>query len=106
MAIRRLAARFRRACRRAGVATTDQFAGLDEAGGWDTEQLDRVLQASGTSLELNLHPGATDDPDRARFAWGYEWGGELELLCAPATREAVRRSGWDLATPGEVAAST
>jgi len=104
LAIRRLAARFRGACRRAGLATTDGFAGLDEAGGGDSAQFERALQIKGTSLELNLHPGVAVDPDRDRFAWGYAWSSELSLLCDRASHAAVAENGWGLATPGQIIA--
>ena len=107
VAIRHLTGRFRGACRRAGLATTDGFAGLDEAGGWNADALDRaLLRSAGGSLELNLHPGPPGDSDRDRFAWGYAWGDELALLLDPVTRERIAAGGWTLARPSDVVAAT
>jgi predicted glycoside hydrolase/deacetylase ChbG (UPF0249 family) len=92
---RRLAARLDAA----GLAHTDRFCGLDEAGGWTSEQLVAVLASLGTaggSVECNVHPGADVDPERSRFAWGYAWAQERAALCDPDLRRRVEQLGFVL----------
>ena len=48
------------------------------------------------SVEINTHPGAAVDPERARFAWGYRWGEELEVLRDPELRRVIDRLGFEL----------
>ena len=103
--VRRLAERLRRSCREAGLATTDGFAGLDEAGAWQGEQLRRALRSPASSMEVNLHPGATDDPERERFDWGYAWSAELQLACDADVRSTAEASGWVLAGPAALRGS-
>jgi translation elongation factor EF-G len=38
------------------------------------------------------------DPDRARYAWGYDWAGELAAVCSPDLRAGVDRAGFRLGT--------
>ena len=64
-----LASRLRRRLSAAGLATTDSYTGLDEAG----------------------------DPDLARFTWGYRWSDELAMLLAPRTRTLIDAAGFRLA---------
>lgn len=98
-AINHLAARLAGALDRAGIEHTDRFCGLDEAGRWNAERLVSVLEvlARGDgSLECNVHPGAADDTERDRFAWGYAWGQELEAMVDPDVRRAVGRLRFEL----------
>jgi predicted glycoside hydrolase/deacetylase ChbG (UPF0249 family) len=97
--LERLADGLEQRARAAGLATTERFRGLDEAGSWSVASLVRTIEDLGRgtgSVELNAHPGATVDPDRERFAWGYAWGQELEALDDPAVRRALDRSGFEL----------
>lgn len=90
----------RRRLARAGLTTTADYAGLDEAGAMDEARLVAVLRAAAargaSSLEVNAHPGVEDDPDTGRFAWGYRWADELAALTSPRTRAAVEAGGWTL----------
>ena len=83
--------------RRAGRSTTADYAGLDEAGGLDGDRFARTIDGSArrgaATLEINCHPGVADDPDLRRFAWGYRWAEELEMLVDPASRRAVDLRG-------------
>jgi len=94
-----LARRLRSRVRLSGLATTDGYAGLDEAGSLDQARfasaLDAVRRIGGT-VEINSHPGVADDPDLGRFAWGYRWADELALLTSPATRSLVASHGYRL----------
>jgi chitin disaccharide deacetylase len=97
-----LSAMLGRRIRTAGLRATDDYAGLDEAGGLDADALGAALGAmavrgSGTA-EINAHPGEASDADLARFAWGYRWADELDALVAPATRAHIDRLGYRLGT--------
>jgi chitin disaccharide deacetylase len=100
--VRRLSARLAREARAQGLAFPEHAAGLDEAGRLDlaaaVRAVDRLAASGAASLELSGHPGAADDPDRGRYAWGYRWADELEALCAPALADAIRRRGLRLGT--------
>jgi chitin disaccharide deacetylase len=91
----------------AGLRTTDDYAGLDQAGGMDaatfTRTLDALRRRAGTVAEMNLHPGEPDDPDLGRFAWNYRWAEELDALLSPITRERIERSGYRLGTFADLA---
>jgi chitin disaccharide deacetylase len=57
------------------------------------------LAARGrAAVELTVHPGEDDDPDRARYQWGYGWGHELRALVGPVAHQAVADSGFTLGT--------
>ena len=106
--VRLLAGRLRRRLGRDGLATTDGYAGLDEAGGMDDARfaaaLQRLTGSAARTAEVNVHPGEDGDPDLARFAWGgYRWGEELAMLTAPGTRALVESQGWRLGTFADVA---
>jgi chitin disaccharide deacetylase len=108
--VRLLAGRLHGRLDRAGLATTDAYAGLDEAGNLDAERfagvLRRLTDEGAATAEVNTHPGEAGDPELARFAWGYRWGDELAMLTAPSTRALVERSGWRLGTFADVAAAS
>ena len=90
----------RRRLARAGLATTDDYAGLDEAGAMDGDRLAATLRAAAArgarTLEVNAHPGVPDDPQSARFAWGYRWADELAALTSTRTRAVVEECGYRL----------
>lgn len=99
-AVGALARRLRAAVDVAGLARTDRFRGLDEAGCWTSAALCAALadlagRGSG-SVEINLHPGADDDPDRGRYQWGYGWGDERAAAVAPELAAAIRQHGFEL----------
>jgi predicted glycoside hydrolase/deacetylase ChbG (UPF0249 family) len=104
--VRVLARRLRGRLAAAGIATTDAYAGLDEAGRLDAPLLSRALlrarDAGAASLEVNSHPGERGDADLTRFAWDYRWSDELDLLTAQRTAETIRRLGFRLASPAEL----
>ena len=98
--VRVLAARLRTRIDRAGLRTTADHAGLDEAGALDADRfaaaLGTLAAAGAPTAEVNTHPGEAGDPELARFAWGYHWDAELQMLTAPATRALVARHGYRL----------
>lgn len=104
--VRVLAGRLRRRLDRAGLDTTDGYAGLDEAGGLDGDRfagaLRRLTEEGAATAEINTHPGVAGEEELARFEWGYRWGEELAMLTAPATRALVDRLGWRLGTFADV----
>ncbi|MFF1530251.1 carbohydrate deacetylase [Cellulomonas sp. NPDC058312] len=88
---------------RAGVATPDAFAGLDEAGGLTQDDvLVAVRRSTGRArrLEITCHPGLPTPADRERYRWDYGWEGEVRALTDPGLREALTRAGAVLARPG------
>jgi predicted glycoside hydrolase/deacetylase ChbG (UPF0249 family) len=105
--VRLLAGRLRRRLGRAGLDTTDAYAGLDEAGALDGQRfaaaLRQLTDGGAATAEVNAHPGEAGEPDLARFDWGYRWGDELAMLTAPSTRALVERLGWRLGTFADVA---
>jgi predicted glycoside hydrolase/deacetylase ChbG (UPF0249 family) len=109
LGVRALAGRLRRRLDAAGLVTTGDYAGLDEAGRLDGGRFAGALQGltagGATTAEINTHPGEAGEPDLARFEWGYGWGDELAMLTAPATRALVERQGWRLGTFADVAAT-
>lgn len=91
-----------RRLRRAGLRTTADYAGLDEAGHLDAARFAGALAAAARrgapTLEINSHPGTPGEPGLARFRWDdYQWGDELAMLVDPATRDLVHRHGYALA---------
>lgn len=97
----------RRRIEAAGLIHPDGYAGLDEAGRLDharfTAALDRFVAGGVRRAEINTHPGVAGDPDLDRFAWRYDWSGELDLLLAASTRRVVDERGFRLASYAELA---
>ncbi len=101
-----LATRLRRRLAVAGLATTDTYTGLDEAGAFDAARFERSLAALRTgsgSMEINVHPAEAADPDLGRFSWGYRWSDELAMLLAPRTRSLIEAAGFRLGTFDDLA---
>ena len=105
-----LAARLAREADRRGIRYTADSIGIAIAGNLDLPTLDRVLidvaAREPTSIELTVHPGRPDDPDRAKYRWGYHWEQELAALTAPAAAAAVERAGLRLGTYKDLIEST
>lgn len=111
-----LAARLRRTLSTAGLATTDDYTGLDEAGALDAARFQASLTElaatpkaadppnHGGSVEINVHPGEADDPGLARFSWGYRWADELDMLLAPRTRSLIDARRFRLGTFADLTA--
>ncbi len=107
-----LGRRLARCAGAAGLAYPEGAVGIEVAGRLDNAALRRVLARMAArgcpTVELTVHPGEEDDPDRVRYQWGYEWGRELEALIGEAAHEAVARQGFTLGTyadlPGRRAA--
>jgi predicted glycoside hydrolase/deacetylase ChbG (UPF0249 family) len=95
---------------RAGLTTTGDYAGLDEAGSLDADRFAstvRAMSARGAATaELNAHPGEPGDVDLDRFAWGYRWADELAALTSPASATAVAEAGYRLVGFSDLAAPT
>jgi chitin disaccharide deacetylase len=107
--VRLLSGRLRDRLRRAGLVTTADYAGLDEAGALDGARfagaLARLAAAGAPSAEVNTHPGEAGEAALGRFDWGYRWADELAMLTAPATRELVDRADYRLGTFADLAAA-
>lgn len=92
-----LSRRLRARARDAGLVFTGTHFGLDESGQIDKATLAcAIRRAAGHgrgSAELTVHPGEHDDPELARFPWGYAWGGELQALLDPDARDLVSQVG-------------
>ncbi|MGI8938952.1 MAG: ChbG/HpnK family deacetylase [Iamia sp.] len=96
-ALDRLARRLRSEVAASGRRAPDRFAGIEDAGHLDPASLRRRLQdlaaGSPTVVEVNVHPGPANDPDRIRYRWGYGWADELAALVDPATADACHAAG-------------
>jgi chitin disaccharide deacetylase len=107
MAQRRLAHGFQRRCRARSIAFTEAAAGNDEPGQLDLpatiRALHRLAATRARSAELITHPGGPDDPDRARYDWGYRWDDELAALTSGTVRHAVKEYGFGLGTFADLA---
>lgn len=81
------------------ISRTARFRGIEDAGHWSATLMRKALLdlASGSgSVEINVHPGALVDADRARYAWSYRWSDEFEALCDATVRHTVDRCGFVL----------
>ncbi len=67
--------------------------------------LGRLASSGAPSSELAVHPGRPDDPDRARYRWGYQWDDEYTALRSATVRAAVDDLGFRLGTFGDLAAA-
>lgn len=105
-AVNRLARRFERRARAAGVALPAGFAGFDEGGAMDEARLvstlDRLASSAVPSAEIGVHPGEEGDPELDRYQWGYRWGSELGALTGQRVREAIESHGFVLGTFGDL----
>ena len=103
-----LARRLARRAEAAGLRYPADSVGIDGAGQLDAGRLPVVLArlaARGrTGVELTVHPGENDDPDRVRYRWGYRWPSELDALVGPEALGAVARTGFTLGTYADLAA--
>lgn len=90
----------RRRALHAGIRTTDSFLGFRQSGSLDESALVQVLQAilpSG-STEIGCHPGPTEDAERHRYRWGFQWSAESAALRSDRVRQLVRERGHRLGT--------
>ena len=104
-----LARRLSRRLHRTGRVSTDDYAGLDEAGALDAGRLRATVAAlaarGAVTAEVNTHPSELDDPDLRRFAWGYRWADELAGLVDPQTLSFVEAAGYRLGGFSELRAT-
>ncbi|MGI9022501.1 MAG: ChbG/HpnK family deacetylase [Acidimicrobiales bacterium] len=101
----------RRLARRAdevGLRYPRDGTGIEVSGKLDHARLQTILGRlaghGAPSVELTVHPGEPDDPDRHRYAWDYHWATELDALTSPAAHRAVRDLGFTLATYADLPA--
>jgi len=110
VAERRLARGFERRCRARSVVFPEASAGAERPGQLDLpatiRALHRLAATRTASAELVTHPGGADDPDRARYPWGFRWSDELAALTSGTVRHAVGEYGFVLGTFRELAASS
>lgn len=108
--VTRLGERFEACAAAAAFRWPDTATGLDEAGTLDEARLvaaiDRLGATGARSAELAAHPGEADDPDLARYRWGYRWSEELAALCSSRARDAVARWGFSLGSYADLVAAT
>ncbi|MDO8143845.1 MULTISPECIES: carbohydrate deacetylase [unclassified Isoptericola] len=87
---------------RAGLATSDTFAGLDEAGHLTAADVVAAVARSGPGvLEVNCHPGLPTPADRLLYRWGYAWEREVRALTDRDLARALTGRGVRLVRPGE-----
>jgi predicted glycoside hydrolase/deacetylase ChbG (UPF0249 family) len=100
LGVRALSRRTRSALRAVGRVTTEDYAGLDEAGHLDGPRFRHVLAAAAgrgaRTVEINTHPSQAGDADLHRFSWDYQWADELAMLVDPAVREEIAAAGFTL----------
>ncbi len=93
----------------AGLRYPRDGTGIEVSGKLDHARLQTILgrlAAHGApSVELTVHPGEPDDPDRHRYEWDYHWPDELDALTSDASHEAVARLGFTLATYADLPAA-
>ncbi len=87
---------------RAGLQFPEDAVGIEVAGQLDMACLRRVLARMSArrcgSVELTVHPGEDEDPDRSRYRWGYRWPAELDALVGEPAHAVVREFGFRLGT--------
>jgi len=97
-----LGARLARRAKQAGLAFPLDAVGIECAGPLDELRLPSVLARLAdhghANAELTVHPGESEDLDRARYRWGYQWEDELSALVGPVAKRAVAAAGFTLAT--------
>jgi predicted glycoside hydrolase/deacetylase ChbG (UPF0249 family) len=107
LGVRLLSGRLRARLQRAGLRTTEDYAGLDESGALDEARfagaLGLLARAGAASAEVNTHPGEAGEAALDRFSWGFRWADELAMLTAPATRALVDRLGYRLGSFADLA---
>lgn len=105
--VRYLSRGLARRARRAGLAVTGASVGLDEAGAMHGRTLeraiDRLARSGAAAVDLICHPGEDDDDVLAALGWRFDWQGETDALCDPATRRVVDDAGFVLSTYRELA---
>lgn len=93
----------------AGLVTPGDAVGIECAGRIDSEELPRVLdrlaRVGKQAVEMTVHPGEDDDPERDRYRWGFRWGDELAALSGPTARALVADRGFRLATYADLPAN-
>ena len=92
--LNRFSARFRRLAAAHGLRMPSAYEGFDQAGRMTLEQLlasiTRLAALDQPVAELSCHPGFTEDPDRHRYPWAYQWGTEYAAITSPRARELVQ----------------
>lgn len=109
LGVRGLAGPLRRRLDRAGLAHPDVGLGLDESGHLDLPSWRRLLERLGSLppglvVEVGTHPGAAEDPTRARYRWGFSWPTEHRALTDPELAAAIADAGFELATYADLVA--
>jgi predicted glycoside hydrolase/deacetylase ChbG (UPF0249 family) len=105
--VRLLSRRLRSRVQRAGLRSTEDYAGLDESGALDQarfgDTLRRLARTGAASAEVNTHPAEAGEAALSRFTWGFRWADELAMLTAPATRELIGGLGYRLGSFADLA---
>ncbi|MGH9279419.1 MAG: ChbG/HpnK family deacetylase [Acidimicrobiales bacterium] len=94
----------------AGLRHPADAVGIEVAGRLDPDRLRALLarmSARGRdTVELAVHPGEEDDPDRVRYRWGFRWPEELDALLGERARRAVAGYGFTLGTYADLPVPT
>ena len=91
--------------KRAGLLTTQSFAGFSHSGSLTEPELLKLIDSissNSQSVEIGCHPGAVLDPDRARYDWSYHWAEEAEGLLSRTVSERIASAGLQLGTFGDL----
>jgi predicted glycoside hydrolase/deacetylase ChbG (UPF0249 family) len=90
---------------RAGLLTTQSFAGFSHSGSLTEPELLKLIDAippKSRSVEIGCHPGAVHDDDRYRYDWSYHWAEEAAGLRSDAVRSRITAAGLELGTFGDL----
>lgn len=94
----------------AGLRHPADAVGIEVAGHLTPERLRRLIGRMASrgrpSVELAVHPGEADDPDRVRYRWGYHWPEELHALLGEPARRTAEGFGFTLGTYADLPAVT
>ena len=106
VAFRALSRRAQARLRGRGVAFADGLRGLHRSGRCDERWLERTIERlpPGTT-EIYLHPAEEHTPQLERIMPGYRHRDELAALVSPRVRRAAERTGVEITSWREIAAS-
>jgi hopanoid biosynthesis associated protein HpnK len=96
--LRLACSRAARVFRRAGLVFPDRYFGFANAGHMASTIPGLMARLRPGLTVIGCHPGHDNANLSATFDWGYDWSGELQVLCADSTRAALASSGARLVT--------
>ena len=87
--------------RRKAIQTPDRLFGTSRSGHLDLPWLHGILGRLGPGVnELMCHPAMETSGLKARYAWNFAWGTELDALTDRSTLKLVEEAGIRLISYG------